>query len=450
MKWTVSEVEALAPDEASVKAARSLATPGKWPTLGHNEAAAWGECQGSGAKPYQTQVDFSEPAFRCSCPSRKFPCKHGLGLLLMRANTPEAFKTQSSPAWVEEWLSSRASKAQKKEEREKEKAAAPVDAPAAAPAAAKSQAQRWQRIEAAAGELQTWLADQITQGLAAAQGQALVAWQTMAARMVDAQAPGLAARIREAADLLRDQRDRPELALEQLGLLQLICDALAGRAGLHEDLQAELRQAVGWPMDKEDVLAQMQPVQDDWLVLGQITEDKEAKLVERRVWLQGVSSGQRAWLLEHAYGGKGFSMLWRTGSSVRTSLVFYPGAAKLRALCTEAGSAQAAAGLPSTTMAQEWQHIAQRVAASPWSNLHPLLLPGALVFKQNNQAAVQCEGQILPLYLPADELWALLAVSGGQPINIMAEWTGHQLQPLSAWQPAEQGHSAPALMWQRN
>lgn len=43
-----------------------------------------GECKGSGKSNYITTADFidvNQPVFRCSCPSRQFPCKHSLGLL---------------------------------------------------------------------------------------------------------------------------------------------------------------------------------------------------------------------------------------------------------------------------------------------------------------------------------------------------------------------------------
>ena len=83
MPRSVDEILQLAPDTASAKAAKGLVVPAKWPNLGATEAVLWGECQGSGSKPYQVQIDQSEPAFRCTCPSRKFPCKHGLALMLL-------------------------------------------------------------------------------------------------------------------------------------------------------------------------------------------------------------------------------------------------------------------------------------------------------------------------------------------------------------------------------
>jgi hypothetical protein len=45
----------------------------------------WGECSGSGSNPYFCSADYTvenKPVFRCNCPSKQFPCKHSIGLLL--------------------------------------------------------------------------------------------------------------------------------------------------------------------------------------------------------------------------------------------------------------------------------------------------------------------------------------------------------------------------------
>ncbi|MGB8191873.1 MAG: SWIM zinc finger family protein, partial [Chitinophagaceae bacterium] len=81
MNLSEEQILALAPDESSKKSGKELSNASKWVSKGANETALWGECKGSGSKPYQTQVDLANIAFKCSCPSRKFPCKHGLGLL---------------------------------------------------------------------------------------------------------------------------------------------------------------------------------------------------------------------------------------------------------------------------------------------------------------------------------------------------------------------------------
>src|SRR5262249_6136173 len=118
MNWTTEQILALAPDAASAKAGQGLASARKWLSLGADDKAAWGLCQGSGKDPYQAQIDLTEPAFRCSCPSRKFPCKHALGLFLLLAGQPDIFKEKQPPAWVLEWLSSRAKRSQQRAEKQ--------------------------------------------------------------------------------------------------------------------------------------------------------------------------------------------------------------------------------------------------------------------------------------------------------------------------------------------
>src|SRR4051812_11244850 len=84
------QAAAQAPDAASLKAGNKLAVRGPWSETGHDDRSVWGLCRGSGKTPYSTAVDLSGPAFRCSCPSRKFPCKHALALLLLWARDPDA------------------------------------------------------------------------------------------------------------------------------------------------------------------------------------------------------------------------------------------------------------------------------------------------------------------------------------------------------------------------
>src|SRR5262245_13963652 len=102
--WTTEQVLAMAPDSGSARAAGGLSSARQWLRLGRSGAAVWGECQGSAKLPYQTEIELGEPAFRCSCPSRKFPCKHGLGLLLLLERQPEAFPEAPPPDRVSEWL----------------------------------------------------------------------------------------------------------------------------------------------------------------------------------------------------------------------------------------------------------------------------------------------------------------------------------------------------------
>ena len=75
-------------------------TRASWSAAGHDDDAVWGRYLTSSAEPYEVAVDLRGPAFRCTCPSRKLPCKHQLGLLLLHAHDqvpPAGAGCRSSP-----------------------------------------------------------------------------------------------------------------------------------------------------------------------------------------------------------------------------------------------------------------------------------------------------------------------------------------------------------------
>src|SRR5262249_32647954 len=158
--------------------------------------------------PYRTAIDLAGPAFRCTCPSRKFPCKHALGLFLLLVEREASFTGAPAPDWVAEWLAGRTRRAQARAEppdegrktqdarrKTQDEGSGLPSSPALRPS---SVAQRRARTAAGVEELDLWLADLIRHGLADAQSRPAAFWQTPAARLVDAQAPGLARLLREA------------------------------------------------------------------------------------------------------------------------------------------------------------------------------------------------------------------------------------------------------------
>src|SRR5499425_473449 len=106
MSLTLERIEGLAPDQASLAAARKLLKPASWPTLAQGDGLIWGECQGSGATPYRVVVSETDVGYKCTCPSRKFPCKHTLALMWMRAEG-RAITREAQPDWVDDWLARR-------------------------------------------------------------------------------------------------------------------------------------------------------------------------------------------------------------------------------------------------------------------------------------------------------------------------------------------------------
>ena len=151
--WNAQRVTSLAPDARVAAAGLKLAKTGTWSDVGYHESLLWGQCKGSGKNPYQVCADLADSAFRCSCPSRKFPCKHALSLLLVQAAGAQ-FKDEEMPDWVQSWLDKRG---QTKEKKEK-KAADPAQRQ-------KRQAAREKKVASGLEDLNLWLRDLLRQGL---------------------------------------------------------------------------------------------------------------------------------------------------------------------------------------------------------------------------------------------------------------------------------------------
>ncbi|MBX3172579.1 MAG: SWIM zinc finger family protein [Candidatus Eremiobacteraeota bacterium] len=402
--WSLQQVEGLAPDAAALKTGRSVAEPRKWSALGRNERALWGLCQGSGRVPYQAQVDLSEPAFRCTCPSRKFPCKHGLGLMLMWAARPQALAEGEPPSWVGQWLAGRDQRAAKK--------AAPSGPPDQAAAQKRLEA-REARVEEGIAFARGWLDDLLRAGLASAATWPEAHWNTAAARLVDLQAPGLARQLRRIPEIL----GRPEALALHLGRLHLLLEG-SRRPG---DLQGEIRNRLGWNQSQEEVLAQP-GVSDFWVVLGQ-RQSEQDHLVMQRTWLRGQESGRHALILDFAPSGRPLPRLWTPGLRMRATACFYAGGQ--RALLRDAEVL--GEGTPVAGCLQD--DFARALSRNPWIEEFPAVLGSVCPSTQG----LLMEGRLILYRQPFTRVWQLLALSGGGPVTVFGEWDGRRLRPLTVW-----------------
>ena len=183
---------------------------------------------------------------------------------------------------------------------------------------AKRDDKRWDKVSAGMQELSLWMQDMVRTGLAnqAGDAQARQHWYTMAARMVDAQATGMAARIKETWELVDSHPNWARDLLVQLGHWQLLVEAVERRDSLPAEVRADVMAALGWSMDKVEVQAQGQAVTDRWRVAGMRMIEREGRLLERRVWLQGLQSGRMALMLDYAQGG---AVSRRPGCKVRAT-----------------------------------------------------------------------------------------------------------------------------------
>jgi SWIM zinc finger len=440
--WDVERVAALAPDPASLAAGRRLATPTLWSALGHESAVGlWGLCQGSGRTPYETVVDLAAAtsvASRCSCPSRKFPCKHALGLLLLLAGGQVPVRPLPAPGdpagFATTWLRSRAERAERAERAggdEEPAAPAPGRRPVADPAAAARRvAQRVERVTAGLDELDQWLADQVRAGLSGLERSGPAPIEAVAARMVDAQAPGVAARLRRLPAVLASGEGWPARMLEQVALLRLLVQAHRRLALLPAPLAAAVRAHVGYPTARDDVLAGP-PVRDTWAVLAR-RDTLEDRLAARRVWLRGAGTGRPALVLSYAPVGQPLDESLVPGTGIDADLHFYAGG--IRALV---GARHDEPGLLPRLRAAGVDaalgEYAAALALDPWTASWPVLLEAVAPVRSDGRWWVrEAAGTALPVASAAGDPWRLVAVSGGEPVTVAGEWSAEGFLPLSA------------------
>jgi hypothetical protein len=339
--------------------------------------------------------------------------------------------------FAEGWLTTRSEKA------EKAKTAAPeADSeagsesgggrgagPADPSAAQKRAAQRRARVGAGLDELDQWLGDQIRTGLSGFDRGGYGQLELIAARMVDAQAPGVAGRLRRLPAVLASGEGWHARLLEQYALLRLLVQAHRRLAELPAPLAATVRAHVGYPTARDDVLAGP-PVRDTWAVLGQ-RDTIEDRLNTRRVWLRGADSGRSAVVLSFAPPGQQLDGSLVPGMGFEADLHFYPSG--IRTLVgTRHGDPGLLPRLAAVSVAQALAEYGEALIADPWTASWPVLLDAVAPVQQDGRWLVrEDEGAALPLARSVGDPWRLLAVSGGEPVTVAGEWSGDGFVPLS-------------------
>ena len=424
--WTQEQILALAPDASSAKNGRALATSRKWPLLGCTEKAAWGECQGSGKNPYRTQIDLSEPAFKCSYPSRKFPCKHGIALLFLLVNKKELFIQNIPPEWVNDWLEARNQRQAKKDEKVKKETNPDAQA--------KRAAKRFSKVTVGMQDLEIWMRDLVSNGLAIAQEQPYSFWDEAAARLVDAQAPGVARLVREMGSISHSGVGWQERLLSQLGRVYLLIEAFKRLETLPIPVQADIRTQIGFSQNQQE-LSTKQGIEDSWLILGQNVEIEDRLKIQRN-WLWGKQTQQKALILNFAHGSQPLDTSLLPGSCVNGELVFFESGYPLRAIFkTREDKITQIDAMPGySNLSIMMQEYSQALKSNPWIEKFPVALHKVIPIKRNDSWFVRDEDKrLLPLKSRLKENRQLLALSGGYSLDIFGEWDGELFLPLSVW-----------------
>jgi len=465
-------------------AAQPIATPTRWAGLGADAQSVWGSFQGSGAEPYDTMVDHGQLGFSCTCPSRKTPCKHALALLLLwvRGQIVDTRTPSNVEAWMQRRTGAR-NRAAGADRDAPKSADAPTDAgaqehrshsiapegaapdsvsgespgptpvdgetigderppppvPPPDPDRAAARDDRVARMRAGLTELDRWLDDRIRTGLADPSLAQYSTWDSLAARLVDAQAGSLANRVRRLAGLVGATPHWHDDVLAELGILHLLARAGHRIGDLPDGLADAVATSVGWQVRQADVLAGV-PDTDEWLVAGR-SDVREDRIEVRRHWLRGTNS--RAWALSLSFAAyqQSLDTSLPVGTSLRADLHRYPGHALRSLMGTRHGDAVNNGGVASMfaasacSIAEGCDEVGVMVAAEPWLDRVPVTIRARLARTGQTWALTDETGSLPILDLGTRAFDAgiamLLAVSEGRPLALTIEWTPHGVIPLS-------------------
>lgn len=424
-RWTVEQVLAAAPDSASQVAGRKLATPAPWRNTGWSGELLWGDCLGSGSSPYQVTVDAGSRRWKCSCPSRKFPCKHALGLLFLwaegRLSESGVIAPRAADFAAQAGKSDSPAETPTKQQTAEQKAAAEQRA-----------ARRAARVADGMLDLRRWISDQVANGLSQA-ARSPYGWsEAVAARMVDAQAPGVASWLRRLPAVIASGQGWPARLLDELALLDLLAVSYGRLDQLPAELAASVRTHVGFPTVSAEVLATRPGVIDTWRVLGS-RDSQEEQVTTRRTWLYGVRTGRWALVLAFAAGGVSLDTSLAAGTQVGMALHFPLAALPLRALVgPDPGEAVAMDSwqpepVDLTTAGRRWR---EAVAADPWTRTMPTLLTGRLAVGDRTTQLVDDAGAAVPVQLEPERLWSWLARTRGRRCTFAGELSPDGFRPL--------------------
>lgn len=433
MASAYDNILSLAPDPGTADRAKSVAFARRWLSLQGNGRAIWGTL-GNPADPFRTKVDLQGPAFHCTCPVRRQPCKHGIALLLLFSKNNDAFQPVSQPPdWVSEWLDKRDQR-EVAPTAEDQRTAKPAADPAAEDRRRALREKRLTQMAEGLARLENWLLDLLRQGLASLEGAADTPWNELSARLVDAKLGTLARRVRQIPQLI-GKDNWPEKVTAELGDIYLLVRAFQRLEQLPDALQADLLGMAGVNLKKEEVLGSQPAVADRWLVAGQTQQAEDDNLLSRRTWLIGENSQRVAMLLDFSWRGQGFDTQWKPGSVLSGELVYYPAASPLRALMKSCSPSNEAFELKlGYASLQEFARChAEALSANPWTSPFPAyLLQMVPVFEGGRFFLVDRERKMLPLQEGHDEdHWGLIAVSTGTPLDAFGVWEENVFLPLS-------------------
>jgi hypothetical protein len=302
-------------------------------------------------------------------------------------------------------------------------------------------------------DLDIWLSDQVQHGMATFVAQTAQACRTIAQRLVDSKASGLASRLDALPTRLFTLPGplRPNAAIRELGQVHLISQAYRRASELPELLAADARQAVGWSVTREALLGDSEALRVDakWRVFAVLSEAQPDRLRRVETWLwreQAPQDGDPKWavLIDFVPVSTGSAIGgYMVGDSIDAELAFYRSTIPLRAQITsiKKGAAQnnEPLTLPGDRLSVSYANYERALAQLPWLGTIPLTFHSATVRRSGEQLYL-CD-KAGELSLPMHESLAnqALPLTSIGEIDGIGLWNGYEFTmawaetPMGRW-----------------
>lgn len=451
--WAEERILNLA-DAGTQKRGKSIKTK-DWSNIGTDGLYIWGQCAGSTL--YRTQVRMENDHFKhsCNCPVKgAAPCKHAMSLMLYWLGNEGLFSSNNTaPDWVETWRSKHA--AQEEKANAIAKGLSPEEKAALEKAKAERRQKRLANMQSGMEELELWLQDLVGQGVGNLPVLQNSYWERIAKRMVDAQMPRVSSYLTETAYLVNRTEDWLDVLIARIGELYLLVQAFKQQMAIINEENTsisnasaekaadnsrfeDLLTALGTTVLKKDILQDATPISGNWLVLAIVKGSDIDNKSFRKIWLKKLPDANNpsaqtpiALLLDfmfdnHMPEANNFS--GNVGEIFSGDMYYYPSATPQRAIFQNYKKVDKA--LVAIESLQPFSNLnvlldaySNAIATNFWLNEYFAILSNVYPFYdvETERTYLQDEnGLQLDLRLNhKDDIYTLLAMSGGESINII-------------------------------
>lgn len=440
MQFSESQVQSLAPNPAAFTAGKKLSSKEQWQSFARSERSIWGSIKGSGSNPYLVQIDMLSLAYKCTCPSRQFPCKHSVALMLLHASNEKLFALQDEPEWVAGWMDKRSAPTKPKAE---EKPRTEEELGQLEKNREKTQANRLLGVQEGAAELTLWLKDLVRMGLLELPSRSQSEFDRMAARMIDAKAPGLAGWVRALGRLDYGQgQGWQDEALAIISKLYLLLSGIKNIEGLTPLWQQTIRNLAGWTQSTKELLAdrEAETLKDHWLVVGQEVETNSEDITIQRNWLIGCTHNRQSIILNFGTRFSNIESSILPGTVIEGEMAFFP------SVWPQRGAMKIQRGVSNVIPAQpnafaSWKDVhefkVEQLNINPWLNDIAVVLKDARLI-QNAGSWIVCDSQkhfqqVSPTY-DFEKILRWLALSGNRSLNMALVLRNQVVLPMGVFQ----------------